>query len=201
MNIKSIKLYRNIKTMSVINDRIFWIYFIVTVFFIIIGLSLIFVSNNPYVTSISILWLLSNILLMVVVYDISVKWAPVDVNNPQSQICFVDNNSRCFDSDNRVWLFINVIFIVLLILSTLWASELCNAYSNSNSTNNVNNNNQTLKPMRTVSGILIILGGLILTGYIDPLNFYHPYLYSVVFWFAIIYIVIWVGLTLYVVIN
>lgn len=161
----------------VIHDRVFWIYFIVTFFFIIIGVGSILSSTDPNLILISILWLLSNVALMILTYHASIKWGPVDPNN-NSQICFVDNNSGCFDTGNRVWLFINLLFITLLIISTIWAGEL---------------RNQDGGPLKTTSGILILLGGLLLCRL-------NNHIYSIPFWVAIAYLIIWFGLTLYVII-
>jgi hypothetical protein len=170
----------------IIHDRVFWIYFIVTLFFIILGMGYILTSNDSQMIVISILWLLSNVALMIVVYHASINWGPVDPNN-NTQICVVDPNSGCFEPDNRVWLFINIIFIALLILSVLWAGEL---------------RNDEGSPLRTMSGILILLGGLLLcelaNGYKFVSNIYTN-LYE--FWLAVAYILIWFGLTLYIVIT
>lgn len=163
----------------IMNDRIFWIYFIITLFFIIIGMVAILTSDDPYLIIISILWFLSNIALMILVYHASINCGPRNpINN--EQICVADINSRCFDENNRMWLFVNLLFIVLLIFSVLWAGELRNTDES---------------PLRTISGILIILGGLILCGLAN--NFTH---YMYIFWVTISYLLIWFGLTLYVVI-
>lgn len=187
---------------AIIHDRIFWIYFIVTFFFIIIGVGAIITSNDPYLVIISILWLLSNVTLMILVYHASVRWGPVDTD--EIQICVVDSNSGCFDPDNRVWLFVNVLFIVLLIISVLWAAELGNPDGG---------------PLRTLSGVLILLGGLMLCafatgrlnsqdcshilGNVDPQKSVTSYgnVYTTPFWIAVGYLVIWLGLTLYVVLS
>jgi hypothetical protein len=162
---------------SIINDRIFWIYLIVTLFFLIIGVGSILMSNDPNFIILSVMWLLGNIALMIIVYHTSIKWGP-----PDSQICFIDDNSGCFDSGNRVWLFVNFLFIALLIISILWAGEL----GNSGSLNNM-------------SGILILLGGLMLFQLLNHKSKTN-YL-NISFWICIFYLVIWFGLTLYSIIN
>jgi hypothetical protein len=185
---------------TVIHDRIFWIYFIVTLFFIIIGVGAIVTSNDPYLIIISILWLISNVTLMILVYHASVRWAPVDTDDVQ--ICVVDSNSGCFDPDNRVWLFVNIIFILLLIISVSWAVELGNPDGG---------------PLKTLSGVLILLGGIVLCafatgklnyrecrpllGNLDPKKTGLSTIYTIPFWVAIGYLVIWLGLTLYVVLG
>lgn len=175
----------------IIHDRVFWIYFIVTFFFIIIGVGSILTSDDPNLIVISILWLLSNVALMIIVYHASIKWGPIDPED-NSQICVVDSNSGCFDAGNRVWLFINVLFIVLLIISILWAGEL---------------RNQDGGPLRTMSGIVILLGGLILAALASSrldteyFNTFSTNIYNMPFWIAVAYLIIWFGLTLYVVIS
>lgn len=175
----------------IIHDRVFWIYFIVTLFFIIIGVGAILGSDDSNMIIIAILWLLTNVALMILVYHASVNWGPVDPDG-NMQVCVVDSNSGCFESNNRVWLFVNILFIVLLIISTLWAGEL---------------GNKDAGPLRTMSGILILLGGLILCGLASGLisvaltqkSFYN--INIVPFWVAVGYLLIWFGLTLYVVIS
>lgn len=175
----------------IIHDRVFWIYFIVTFFFIIIGVGSILTSDDPNFIIVSILWLLSTVALMIIVYHASIKWGPIDPED-NSQICVVDSNSGCFDAGNRVWLFINVLFIVLLIISILWAGEL---------------RNQDGGPLRTMSGIVILLGGLILAALASSrldteyFNTFSTNIYNMPFWIAVAYLIIWFGLTLYVVIS
>lgn len=164
---------------NIIHDRIFWIYFIITLFFVIIGMGSIIASRDPYMLIIAILWLLANVSLMIIIYHASINWGPIDEKN--GLICVVDQNSKCFDPDNRIWLFVNVLFIVLLILSILWAGELSNVDAG---------------PLRTMSGVLILLGGLLL--YYVGLSRIR---YIVPFWISIAYLIIWFGLTLYVVLS
>lgn len=167
---------------TIIDDRIFWIYFIVTIFFIIIGVGLIVMSNDPYVISITMLWLVSNLMLMILVYYTSLRWSPNDI---EEQICVIDANSQCFDINNRTWLYVNILFIILLIISTLWAGELGNTDGS---------------PIRTMSGVLVLLGGIILCKL--SINDLHKreFICSFPFWVAIGYLIIWLSLTLYVVI-
>ena len=185
---------------TIIYDRVFWIYFIVTLFFIIVGISSIISSSEPYMLVISILWLLSNVTLMIIIYHASITWAPINPYDENSVVCVVDMNSGCFDVSNRVWLFINVLFIILLILAILWAGELGNTDAG---------------PLRTMSGVLILLGGLILSALclgqtVSPLGYdvrsrsqwanYKPR-YNIPFWVSVAYLVIWFGLTLYVILT
>lgn len=177
---------------SIINDRIFWIYFIITLFFIILGMSSILISNDSYLIIISILWLLSNVALMILIYHASIRWGPLD-----SQICVIDANSRCFDPDNRIWLFVNILFIALLIISLLWAGEL---------------GNKNGELLRSMSGILILLGGLLLCALIinkssdclvtdGHIHSSTAFIYDIPFWVSVTYLIIWYSLTLYVVLT
>jgi hypothetical protein len=167
---------------DIIHDRVFWIYFIITLFFVIIGLAAIINSNNSHLLIIAAFWLLSNVALLILIYHASIIWGP---SNDQDPICVLDSDSGCFKSNNRMWLFINILFIVMLILSTLWAGELENTDSN------------TLSGM---SGVLILLGGLVLGGLLSD----HEIMSNVFiapFWIAIGYLLVWFGLTLYAVIQ
>lgn len=175
--------YRNIMH-AVIHDRIFWIYFIITLFFLVIGISSILSSNDPNMIIIAILWLLSNIILLIIVYHAAVQWGPCNDNN--ILVCVVDNDSGCFESDNRIWLFINVVFISLLIISILWAAELGNPDAGA---------------LRSLSGILMLIGGLILVRFTIGRNYIDDSLYTLPFWMCVIFMIIWVIFTLYVILN
>jgi hypothetical protein len=158
-------------------DRIFWIYFIVALFFTILGIGYIITALDSYMLIIAILWLLSIVLLLIIIYHGSIYWSP---GPPDDPICVIDRNSQCFQPDNRTWLIINLLFVLLLILSTLWAAELSNPDAG---------------PIRTLSGVLILLGGLILCS----LSTDHTYLTAdIPFWSAVAYLFIWFGLTMYV---
>jgi len=176
-------------TTDLIHDRIFWIYFIITLFFVIIGMSSIIISMNQYMLIISVFWLLANVMLMIIIYHLSIKWGPTDPDNKDSLICVIDSNSGCFDISNRIWLFINILFIILLILSILWAGEL---------------NNPDNGPLRTMSGVLILLGGLILFS-LSTYKIENNSIISKVprfpLWLSVGYLIIWFVLTLYVVIT
>lgn len=160
-----------------VHDRTFWIYFIVTLFFTVIGTSLILSSNDPYMIIILIGWILANVALMIITYHASLAWAPIDHND--SVICVIDSNAHCFDVDNRLWLFINMLFILLLIISTLWAAELSNGDAG---------------PLRSMSGVLMLLGGLVMY-HLSGLSLSGPD--STPFWMAVGYLLIWFALTLY----
>ena len=133
----------------------------------------------------SIVWVLSNLALMIVVYHGSEIWGPTDPTGQNNMICVVDPNSGCFNAGNRVWLFINILFIALLIMSLLWAGEL---------------GNQDSGPLRTMSGVIILLGGLLLTGFIYS-KIKAGTFYMIPFWVSVLYLLIWFGLTLYVTLN
>ncbi len=161
---------------AVFTDRIFWIYFIVACFFIIIGVSLIVASNDPHYILLTVLWVISIIALMIVVY-----YASIDCCYNKN-LCFVDADVSCLQPNNYMWIFVNILFLALLILSCLWAGELNNADSGS---------------LRYMSGILILIGGLILTchGLTPSPSNIIPFL------IAIGYIILWFGMTLYVVLK
>lgn len=161
-------------------DRIFWIYFIVALFFTILGIGYIITTLDSYMLIIAILWLLSIVLLLIIVYHGSIYWSP---GAPDSPTCVIDRNSRCFEPSNRTWLIINLLFVVLLILSTLWAAELSDPDAGT---------------MRALSGILILIGGLTLCG----LSTNHSYLEATIpFWSSVAYLFIWFGLTMYIVLS
>lgn len=168
----------------VLNDRILWIYFIVTLFFIIIGLNLILTSSSIYSLILGVAWLFGHIALMFLVYYVSLSW-----------------------SANKMWLFINLVYIALIFMSLLWVQELDNIEHSY---------------LRTMSGIIMILGGLLLLGlgiypqnHIDaysqnemdtyPQNEIYPQNRSTWYYDSIMpgiaYLLLWFGLTLYVLFN
>lgn len=144
---------------NLFHDRTFWIYFIITLFFIIIGLASIISANvNP---AIAIFWLIANVALMILIYHASTQ----------------------FSGDFTVYyIFVNMLFLVLLIISIVWTGEL----------------KSDTPLVRSGAGILSLLGGLIIcklatmaeyTSYIQPI------------WIAIAYLLIWFGLTWYVTVS
>jgi hypothetical protein len=147
---------------GILTDRVFWIYFIITLFFIIIGLGLIIASSNPSVIAISVFWLISSLFLMILTYYAHLT----------------------YQSQWTMWIFVNILFIILIILATSWAGELGNSEAG---------------PWRSISGILIILGGIIL--YILNNDIRNTTINAVSYWTAIGYLLIWFGLTLYVTIH
>lgn len=163
-----------------IQDRIFWIYFIIALFFIIIGLTCLSYYKSPYVLILSALWLLSSIFFLVIIYHTSILWNPTDDNN--LLICFVDADVGCLKSSNKFWLLINFFFIFILIFSVLWTSELYNP------------NPSFLKPF---SGIIILISSLLLFSFSLP----HLNKNSLFYWSFLFYLVIWFWLTLYSVLS
>ena len=155
---------------NLVYDRIFWIYFIVALFFAILGVGYIITSIDDHMLIIMVLWLLSIVLLLIIVYHASIYWSP-------GPVCVVDGNSQCFEPSNRIWLLINIGFVVLLILSTLWAAELSNLDAG---------------PLRPLSGVLILLGGLVLCSLSTYLTADIP------FWSCVAYLFIWFGLAMYI---
>lgn len=86
-------------TCQVFNSRIFWLYFIITAFFVIIGLKTLITSVDVNMVYIMILWIFNQIILTIVIYNAS------------------------FNFDNFI---IKILFVLLLVLSTVWASEFNN---------------------------------------------------------------------------
>ena len=146
---------------TILTDRIFWIYFIIALFFIIIGIGLIISSTNINIIAISITYLVTILILLLIVYY---------------AYLLNSSNENC---NNYILIFVNVIFIMLLVISTLWAGEI---------------NNLESGPLGSLCGVLIILGGVILFSLSS--NDYDIYTFS--YWISILYIVIWISLTLYV---
>src|SRR5436190_7994445 len=98
----------------IIHDRIFWIYLIITLFFIIIGVTSLIVSTDPYILSIIILWILSNIALLITIYHASLNWYPEKLYYSQNSLntCAVSQAcDSCFSGNNLIWILINIIFI------------------------------------------------------------------------------------------
>lgn len=142
---------------TIITDRIFWIYFIIILFFLIIGSGLIIVSNDVNLITITILWIISNLALLIIVYYAH----------------------EYYYENNRYWVFINALFIALLVIATIWAGEL---------------GNNNAGPLRVMSGILILLGGLILYSLSN--DEYEKYI--IPYWLSIGFLLLWLGFTLYV---
>lgn len=122
-----------------INDRVFWIYFMVTALFMIIGASFLYTN-----IAITITWIVSLLILLLVIYHLSSNLAP------NEELCILDNNVDCFALTNRSWFYINLIYVILLILSLTWAIEF---------------NNADAGYLRSSSGILILLVSLILISF------------------------------------
>lgn len=162
---------------TIMHDRIFWIYLIVTLFFVVIGIGSIIGSADIYTIGISLLWLISNIALMIVIYHTAMDWAPIDPAT-DSVMCVADPG--CMKSSNRIWIMINILFIVLLLLSTLWAAELYNVDAG---------------VLQNLSGIFILIGGILLCGL--TMKCTNQLRCALSFWSAVAYLLIWFGLTLY----
>lgn len=156
-------------------NRIFWIYFIITFFVIIIGTMALINSNDNNMIWIGILWILSNVILLIIVYgiflhqyDFPKKWD----DNSKWKIIFPCHPFMSL---------INLFFIISLILSTIWVFEL-------------SSKNNSL--VSSISGIFIIIFGLALTCFTPTIC--NQYLLSLPFWLSTIYILIWFSLTFYV---
>lgn len=79
------------------------------------------------------------------------------------------------------WIFTNALFLYLLIMSSFWAGEF---------------NNNDDDSIKTISGILIILGGLLMCSLAT--NKFNNFFCTCIFWISVCYILIWFSLTLYV---
>lgn len=152
------------------NDRIFWIYFIIVLFFIIMGMTLLMSVPNPHILALAIVWMLANVLLLLVVYHIFKVWR--------------------LQARYSTLVAINLVFLGMLILSVLWAGELSHTEAGA---------------LPTMSGILIILGGLFLVGiyhHHTPHFIASPKSISppnhLILGLSTLYLVIWFILTLYV---
>jgi hypothetical protein len=158
-------------------DRPFWIYFIVTFFAIIVALAVLIPAGSNVI--VIILWVLGAIFLLLMINNI------ISYHSPRIGICLVDSNVECLNPNYRMWLVLNIIFIVLLIFMLLWAAEL---------------NNPTAGTLRETSSIIIILGGVYLCGltwYLlrDMPSDYHINKYILLL--GVLYSIIWVGFSIF----
>lgn len=171
--------------MKVIQDRNFWIYFIITLFFIILGIYSISSITGAPLYIISLLWTLSILALFVLIYYATTNWGAV------GSLC--DSQRSPKDFGKTMILFLNILFITILIFSVLWASE-------------VNNTESSLS--QSIYGILILLGGLLISKFSfgkyikddtplpgSPVETYLEYTSPL--FVSIIYILIWISLILY----
>jgi hypothetical protein len=175
---------------QIIDNRTFWIYFIITFIFIVIGTTFILISDNYYKFAIMFIWMISNVLLLCLIYHSSyllsplIKLKPCSENylasNTYKDCCVIDSDSKCLEPKNRIWLYINILYIVILILSTVWATEL----------NNVN-----AKGFLTCSGVIIIMGGLLLSLHSGNDIINNPSIFSIG------HLTIWICLSIYVAIK
>lgn len=154
-----------------INDRLFWIYLIIAIFFIIIGISSLIMSEDKHVLLIILIWILSNIALLITIYHISLNWYP------ENKGC------SCFKGNKYVFCLIYFIFVSLLILGILWASKFHDINGGGN--------------WRSLSGIFIIMGGLALLSLSSHCNVSGFTGFIIPFWSCVCFLVIWVGLTIY----
>ncbi len=177
---------------EIIDNRTFWIYFIITFIFIVIGNTFIVISDNYYKFVIMFTWMISNVLLLCLIYHSSYLLSPLIklkpcstsenylASNTYKDCCVIDSDSKCLEPKNRIWLYINILYIVILILSTVWATEL----------NNVN-----AKGFLTCSGVIIIMGGLLLSLHSDNDIINNPSIFSIG------HLAIWFCLSIYVAIK
>lgn len=119
--------------------RRFWIYFIVSLFFIIMGLTL-YTGDASEDVSVSItvvtLWIIAGLLLFISVFRLSERTG-----------FYSNDEERLITKPKVLWFIVNLMYVIYLALSTVWLTEL-----NSNSSSWI----------RTIFGVIIILVGLVL---------------------------------------
>ena len=173
---------------QILDNRNFWIYFIFTFIFVIIGVTYILMSDDNHKIIIAFIWMISNVILLCLIYHSSYILSPIERLSPcptgkditllpdvYKNCCVIDTNSKCLDPKNISLLFINLLYIFLLILSTFWAFE-------------VKNNSNTFL---TCSGVILILGGLLLSSYSGDDIVNNPSVFSIG------YLLIWICLSIY----
>ena len=139
----------------IIYDRIFWIYFIVMVFFLIIGLNFIITNTsltNSKAIIIGMFWAISIINIFIVIYFLT---------------HYITYQATCLESNNRSLLIINIIFILILILATIWTTDF----------------------KQPLLGVGVLIGSLIICAYSYPFPF--------VFWLALTFLLLWLSITFY----
>jgi hypothetical protein len=173
---------------QILDNRNFWIYFIFTFIFVIIGVTYILMSDDNHKIIIAFIWMISNVILLCLIYHSSYILSPIERLSPCStgrditllpdvykNCCVIDTNSKCLEPKNRILFIINLLYIFLLILSTFWAFE-------------VKNNSNTFL---TCSGVILILGGLLLSSYSGDDIVNNPSVFSIG------YLLIWICLSVY----
>ena len=177
---------------EIIDNRTFWIYFIITFIFIVIGTTFILISDNYYKFIIMFVWMISNVLLLCLIYHSSYLLSPLIKLKPCStsenyvslerykDCCVIDSDSKCLEPKNRIWLYINILYIIILILSTVWTTEI---------------NNLNAKGFLTCSGVIIVLGGLLLSLHSGNDIIHNPSIFSIG------HLAIWICLSIYVAIK
>lgn len=158
---------------TIIDDRAFWIYFIIILFFDIIASWLILTSNIYHYAIITFLIIFSSILLLITTYHISL------LLSPNKNVCFLDRNSECLTRTNRIWFIVNLLFIVLTFLSVIWSAYFTET------------DDEIF--FKSMMGIIILLISLIFCMY----TYRIAPSYSLPFWSIIIYTLIWFCIALY----
>jgi hypothetical protein len=139
----------------------------------IIGVGSLLSSNDDYILSIIILWLSSAVALLIAVYHISLNWYPQN------------SASSCFNGNKSVWVTVHVLFAIALVFSVIWAGQF---YESSGT-------------LRSMSGILLIILGLTLITIASYCKISGFACFTVPFWCCFSYLLIWLGLTLYTIIE
>lgn len=153
-----------------VDDRIFWIYCLISLFFTILGVVYLSQSGQYLILP----WILANGCLLYCAYVLSLAYAPF---SNCSNIELYDEKG-CIYKSSWMWIFVNLIYLAILVVSLLWCTE----YSN-----------EQAGLFRSTSTILVIIGGFALLALAR--NFEKKYNYfSPFFWLIIAFILIWLVL-------
>lgn len=170
---------------KILYDRIFWIYFTITIFFVIIGISCLLqislqMGANWDLAFVILFWLGGNIALLLAIYEISISWGEKqNIHDLPIPLCIrEDDNSPCFQASNKIWVAVNILFLIILVLSVLWAAELQNTVNLTEQESLVLSN----------SAIFLIICGILLIALSRT---------KLAFQISLIFISIWVGLGFY----
>ena len=87
-----------------ISNRKFWVYFLIALFFTIVGISYISTYEIGFQPAILAFWILSNVMLFVIIYNVTEFW--------------------CSHNHQKVVRFSNVLYILILITSVVWTDSL-----------------------------------------------------------------------------
>lgn len=153
-----------------VQDRVFWVYCLVSLFFTILGI--VFLSYNNKGTYLIFPWTVGNICLLYCVYMLSLSYIPF-------QICtarVLDN--PCLIKSSWKWISVNVIYLAILIISLLWCVDYGNPQAGI---------------FRSISVVLVLIGGLALLAFYRDVEKYYNYV-SPFFWTLVGFLLVWLVL-------